>query len=69
MSSLKQISANYDYISKYEFGARARVMGYTLSFWVDDMTVFGEIPIRFLNIHSASTKFEMILTFKSKVDD
>jgi hypothetical protein len=69
VSNLKQISTNFDYANEYEFAARARVMGYTLSFWVDDTTVLGQVPTRFLNIRLSSTKSKRILTCKSKDDD
>jgi hypothetical protein len=66
-SSLKEIWANSDYTHEYEFVARARIIGYTLSFWADNMARPGHQPIRSCNIRAGSTQFERSLAFNAKV--
>jgi hypothetical protein len=69
MSSLKHISASYDYINEYDFAARARVMKYTLSLWVDGMTRPEHGPIRFLHLGVPRRKYKTILFDNTKADN
>jgi hypothetical protein len=55
MSSIRTILKEYDYINKYGFGAVAKRLGYTLSFWADGIAPPSQVPIRFQQLAVGST--------------
>jgi hypothetical protein len=69
MSSLRGILATYEYTNVVEFAERARVLGYTVSFWADGKNSPHEIPMSFGLICTPFTRYKTVSTSKGGVSD
>jgi hypothetical protein len=69
MSSLRGILATYEYTNVVEFAERARVLGYTASFWAEGKDSPHEVPVSFGRIGTHFTRYKPVSMCKGESSD